>query len=81
MKKLQLLACEISNLDLSILGEIEELQLLYTVSSENLVTALEGLTIKKLVLSGDLVSNPENKKYIGSLKRSGTKIEIVGPVI
>ena len=81
LKKLQLLACEISNLDLSILGEIDELQLLYTVSSENLVTVLEGLSVKKLTISGDLVSNPENKKYIGSLKRSGTKIEIVGPVI
>lgn len=81
LKKLQLVACEITNLDLSILESIDELQLLYTLDADELITALEGLSVKKLVLSGDLMSNVENKKYIGVLKGKGIKVEIVGPII
>jgi hypothetical protein len=66
---------------LSKLGDIDELQLIYTLDPEDLTKALEGVNTKKLVLSGDLVSVPENKKLINSLKGKGVKIQIVGPVI
>ena len=81
LKKLQITACQIKDLNLSKLGDIDELQLIYTLDPEDLTKALEGVNTKKLVLSGDLVSDPENKKLINSLKGKGVKIQIVGPVI
>jgi hypothetical protein len=81
LKKLQITACQIKDLNLSKLGDIDELQLIYTLDPEDLSKALEGVNAKKLVLSGDLVSNPESKKFINSLKGKGVKIQIVGPVI
>jgi hypothetical protein len=81
LKKLQLSACDISGLDLSIFGKLDELQLIYTAEAEDLVMVLGSLEVNKLVLSGDLVSNPEAKKLISSLKGRGIKIETVGPVI
>jgi hypothetical protein len=81
LKKLQITACQIKDLNLSKLGDIDELQLIYTLDPDDLTKALEGVNIKKLVLSGDLVSDPENKKLINSLKGKGVKIQIVGPVI
>jgi len=81
LKKLQITACQIKDLNLSKLGDIDELQLIYTLDPEDLSKALEGVNAKKLVLSGDLVSDPENKKLINSLKGKGVKVQIVGPVI
>jgi hypothetical protein len=81
LKKLQITACEIKNLNLSRLGDIDELQLIYTLDPEDLSKALEGVNAKKLVLSSDLLSLPENKKFINSLKLKGVKLEMVGPAI
>ena len=82
LKRLQLTACNIQNLDLSIIGSLDELQLIYTLKKEeNLSVILEGVNIKKLVISGDVVSKRENKIYLNSLKSKGVKIEIIGPVI
>jgi hypothetical protein len=81
LKKLQITACQIKDLNLSKLGDIDELQLIYTLDPEYLTKALEGVNAKKLVLSGDLVSNKENKKLINSLKGKGVKVDIVGPII
>ncbi len=36
---------------------------------------------KKLVVSGDLMSDKANKEYINNLKRGGVKIETVGLVL
>ncbi len=79
IKKLQINACSISDMNLSQLGELDELHLIYTLDPEDLTKALEGVNAKSLVLSGDLVS--ENKEFIKSLKSKGIKIQIVGPVI
>jgi hypothetical protein len=79
IKKIQFVACQIKNIDLSMFNELEELQLVYTIDSEELEKAIGSLKVKKLVLSGDLVES--NKKYINSLKSKGVKVEIVGPVI
>jgi hypothetical protein len=37
--------------------------------------------LKKLVISGDLIRSKEDKIRIAELRKSGVKIEIVGPVI
>ncbi len=79
LKKIQINACDIKDLTLSKLEGIDELHLIYTLDPSDLEVALQGVSVKKLVLSGDLVS--ENKEYIKSLKSQGVKIEIVGPVI
>jgi hypothetical protein len=79
VKKLQINACSISDMDLSKLDELDELHLIYTLDPQELTKALEGVSVKSLVLSGDLVS--ENKDFIKSLKSKGIKIQIVGPVI
>ena len=79
IKKLQINACTIKDMNLSQLGNLDELHLIYTIDPQDLTKALEGVTIKKLVLSGDVVS--ENKEFIKSLKSRGIKIQIVGPVI
>jgi hypothetical protein len=79
IKKIQINACEIKDLVLSSLDGIDELHLIYTLDPSDLEKALQGVNVKKLILSGDLVS--ENKDYIKSLRSQGVKIEIVGPVI
>jgi hypothetical protein len=81
LKKLQLSACDITSLDLSIFGELDELQLIYTAEASELTSIIGSLQLNKLIISGDLVSNPESKKLISSMKGRGIKIEVVGPVI
>ena len=79
IKKLQINACTIKDMNLSQLGDLDELHLIYTIDPQDLTKALEGVNVKKLFLSGDVVS--ENKEFIKSLKSKGIKIQIVGPVI
>ena len=79
MNKLQLTSCEVDDLKLSGLN-VEELQLVYT-TTDSLASVLDGATFKKLVVSGDLMSDKANKEYINNLKRGGVKIETVGLVL
>ena len=79
MTKLQLTSCEVDDLRLSGLN-VEELQLVYT-TTDPLVQVLAGAEFKKLVVSGDLISDKENKEFITNLKRKGVKIETVGLVL
>jgi len=79
IKKLQINACTINDMNLSQLGDLDELHLIYTIDPQDLSKALEGVSVKNLVLSGDVVS--ENKEFIKTLKSKGIKIQIVGPVI
>lgn len=81
VKKLQLISCETEGVDFSTLKEIEELHLVYTINDEELIPTVTGLNLKKLVVSGDLLSLSENKTFINNLKKKGVKIEIVGPII
>jgi len=81
LKCLQIVACDIKDLDFSILKGLEELQLIYTLESSDSISALKDLGLKKLVISGDLVSSKSSKKLISDLRRSGTKVEIKGPQI
>ena len=79
IKRLQLTSCDIDDLDLSGLN-IDELQLLYTVDN-SLQSALGDAKFNKLVVSGDLMANKENKEFLNGLKRSGVKIETTGLVL
>jgi hypothetical protein len=81
VKKLQIISCDTSRLDLSKMVNIEELHLVYTLNDEDFIPSIRGLKMKKLVISGDLLSLSENKSYINDLKKQGVKIEIVGPVL
>ena len=79
IKKLQLVSCDVDNLQISSLTNLEELHLIFTIDSlEDVREILLNGNIKKLVISGDLATN---KPLISELKKRGIKIETVGPVI
>jgi hypothetical protein len=59
---------------------VDELQLLYTVDN-SLKSALGDAKFNKLVVSGDLMANKENKEFLNGLKRNGIKIETTGLVL
>jgi hypothetical protein len=81
IKKISIEACDITNLKLSELGQMDEICLIYTLDPSELIKTLEGVNCKKLVISGDLLSEKSNKDFINTLKRNGVKVEIVGLVI
>ena len=79
MEKLQLTSCEVEDLNLSGLS-VDELQLIYT-TTQPLAKVLGDVKVKKLVISGDLLSDKENKDFVIGLKKSGVKVETIGLVI
>ena len=79
IKRLQLTSCDIDDLDLSGLT-IDELQLLYTIDN-SIESALGDAKFNKLVVSGDLMSNKENKDFLAALKRKGIEVKTTGLVI
>lgn len=82
LKKVQLISCDLKDkIDLSKLSNLEELHVVFTLDDiEDLKSSIEGLNLKKLVVSGDLFSTPESKEYLKSLKNK-MKVEIQGPII
>jgi len=82
IKKIKLTSCD--NVGVPNFGqfsELEELHLLYTLDSlDELEQALIDTNLKKLVVSGDLITK-ESKEFFSSIKSKGIKLEIVGPVI
>jgi len=81
LEKLQLISCDITNLNISELKNLKELHLIYTSDEDEFIDTVSPLSIKKLVISGDLLSKKDNKLFINKLKSMGIKIEIVGPVL
>lgn len=81
IKKIQFVSCDIpGELDFRKLPNLEEVQVIY--SADSLDEVLNGLdSVKKIVISGDLIKSKEDKLKVSQLKRSGKKIEIIGPVI
>jgi hypothetical protein len=79
VNKLQLSSCDLTNLDLSGF-DLDELQLIYTFDGK-IEDVLKDSKFKKLVISGDVLNDKENKDYINNLKRKGIKIETVGLVL
>lgn len=82
LKGLSFVSCDVDSLEFSKFKNLEELELIYTLDSgDNLQNLLSGVVnLKTLKISGDLVSK-DNKKFIQDLKKSGVKVEIIGPVI
>lgn len=83
IRKLQILSCDMTgDLHLSRFTKLEELQILYTLDSLlDMKEAFVNLNIKKLLLSGDLIVDTQTKEYVSELRKSGIKVEIVGPQI
>ena len=81
LEKLQIIACETSNIDLAEFESLKELHLLFTLNDEKLIDIMGGLELDKFVVSSDILTDPDNKKYIGELKKVGIKVEIIGPKI
>lgn len=82
VSKLSFISCDVDHLDFMDFKNLEELELIYTLDvNDKLDQVIGGLKPKILRLSGDLLSKSENKKFIQDLKKSGVKVEIIGPVI
>lgn len=80
LEKLQFVSCDLGEIDLSIFDELDELQLVYSIE-EDLNDVIKDLRFKKLVISGDLMSNKDNKNYVSELRRKGIKVEVIGLTI
>lgn len=79
--KLQIISCDnVGAFNFSDFKALEELQVIYTLDSAEDLKTIVPENLKKLIISGDLVTK-EGKSIISSLRSKGVKIEIVGPVI
>ena len=81
IEKISLIACEVKGLDLSIFEELEELHLVYTLEDLKLSDVMMGLNLNKLVISTDIMTDSDNKKFISEMKKKGIKVETTGPKI
>lgn len=83
IKKLSFGSVDIGNLNgLKSFSGLEELELIYTISgSTNLEKLIDGINIKKLTLSGDMVKSDINKEYIKKLQKSGVTVLLKGLVL
>jgi len=82
LQKLSFISCDIPKLDLSPFTDLDELELVYTLDAgDKLEDVIKSTKVKTLRVSGDVLSEKENKKFIQDLKKSGTKVEVVGLVI
>jgi hypothetical protein len=82
VSKLSFISCDVDQIDFMDFKNLEELELIYTLDINDRLDQIIGeLKPKILRISGDLLSKSENKKFIQDLKKSGVKVEIIGPVI
>ena len=77
-EKLKFISCDIKSIDFSKFNNLKELHLVYSLEDQKLSDVLGEMKLEKLVISGDLLSDSENKKFISDLKKNGTKVEIEG---
>jgi hypothetical protein len=82
IKKIKLISCDNGGVpNFSQFENLEELHFIYTLDSmEELQQAIEGVNLKKLGVSGDLLTK-QSKPFFDSLKSKGIRIEVVGPSI
>lgn len=80
IKRINLTSCDNQGVpNFSEFKNLEELHFLYTLDSiEELQQAIQGVNLKVLGVSGDLVTS-QTKSFFNSLKSKGIKIDIVGP--
>ena len=82
LKKLRFSNCDIESVNLKGINNLDELQIIYSIDPEKNIKEIIGdLNMKELHLSSDVLSNPENKKFINYLKSKKTIVKIVGPNI
>jgi hypothetical protein len=83
ISKLQIVSCDLTGqLTFSQFKNLKELHLIYTLDTlMDMKEALLNLHLDKLVISGDLINDKKSKELITDLRRSGTKVEVVGPQI
>lgn len=83
ISKIQIISCDLSgDVDFSQFKKLDELHLIYTLDSvDELLAMVNNISVKKLVISGDLITGKEAKEKIQEIRKSGIKLEIVGPVI
>jgi len=88
-KKLQIISCDIDEIDLSAFSKLEELHLLLTMKDiDELKRTLTGTKLKKLVISDEILGfskkdrkvrmSEEASQFIEGLKRGGVQVEIKG---
>jgi hypothetical protein len=77
-KNLQLTNCKFTDLDFSSIKDLEELQLLFTMSKQQFISNLSNLKLKKLVVSTDIMDN-QNLAFVKELRKKGTVVEFHGP--
>ncbi len=81
IKKIKFISSDFDLVNLKEFKNLEELHFIYTLDTlDELKNIIEGINLKKLVVSGDLLTK-ENKTFFNSLKLKGIKIEVVGPYI
>ena len=83
ISSLQIISCDLTGqLTFSQFKNLKELHLIYTLDTlMDMKEALLNLHLDKLVISGDLVNDKASKELISDIKKSGTKVEMVGPQI
>jgi hypothetical protein len=83
ISKIQVISCDLTGqLSFSQFENLKELHLIYTLDTlMDMKEALLNLNLDKLVISGDLVNDKESKDLITNIKKSRTRVEIVGPQI
>ncbi len=83
LKSLSLGSVDVDSLEkLSIFTELEDLELLYTISTKEKLEDIIGLlNLKKLTISGDVIKNKDNKEYIDKLKSNGISVILKGLVL
>lgn len=83
ISKLQIVSCDLTGqLSFSQFKNLKELHLIYTLDTlMDMKESFLNLHLDKLVISGDLINDKESKELITDIKKSGTKIEIIGPQI
>ena len=65
LQKLSFISCDIPKLDLSPFTDLDELELVYTLDAgDKLEDVIKSTKVKKLRVSGDVLSEKENKKFI-----------------
>lgn len=81
--KVKIISCDISSTKI-LLGKkkIKDLELIFSMNrSQLLEDILLDCEIKSLSVSGDIISNKNNKNFIFDLRKRGIKVKIIGPSV
>ncbi len=83
LRRLSLGSVDVDIKDISIFENLEELELIYTLSRRDKIEEyISGLkNLKKLILSGDLSKNQYNTAYISQLRKNGVIVEMQGLIL